>query len=405
MLERSFVLSSNILSWAFNHYTVSNTRSVISLNILGNNSMKFSSFRQVNAGFLGVLSLILLTACAPPEKIKQETIRPVRVFVVENSGYSGERIFPAIVSANKKAALSFRVSGELTSIPIASGVEVAAGQELARLDDRDLKNQVSARQADFDLARSEFQRIKLLHDKNVVSESQFENANAKQKAAKVQLQLAKDALTDTILKAPFAGRIATIMVENYQYVRAQTPVLILQDNKSLEIKVQMPESIIGKINVSKVNIKYQPTVTFTSRPDIQFKASYKQHATQVTPGTQSYEVVFSMPTPENFLIYSGMGAIVSFDLTQVIADDSAIKGWVVPITAVLKDDTTGANQVWVYNADNNTVTPRPVTLGKVIQSGVIIESGVTEGEQIVSAGLNRLRSGMKVKLLKNERGV
>ena len=368
--------------------------------------MKLLSLNDfMRLSFTTMLSLSLLTACSPSEEVTKDVVRPVKLYEVTGSGSGVTREFPAIVSANRKAVLSFRIPGELDKFPVTSGIEVKEGEVLARLDDRDIKNEVAARQADFDLASSEFQRIKSLRAKKVVSQSEFDNANAALKAAKVKLQLAKDKLSDTVLTAPFAGRIAKTMVENHQYVQAQDPVMVLQDNKRLEIKIQMPESIIGQINESEIDRTYRPVVMFSSHPNIEYRATYKKHATEVTPGTQSYEVVFSMPTPKNFIVYSGMGGKLVFDLSRVIKDYRAGAGHVVPMTAVLKDDSTGKVQVWVFNPDTQTVAPREVTLGRVTQSGVTVESGLKKGDQVVSAGLNRLREGMKVKPLTHERGV
>ena len=369
--------------------------------------------RFVRVAATATISLSLLSACSEPVEQQTSVVRPVKLFEVVNQQSQNLREFPAIVAASEEASLSFRIPGELMAFPVTAAMIVEQGQLLAKLDDRDLKNEVAALQADYDLAASDFHRIQSLRDKKMVSQSDFDNASTRLKASRVKLQLARDRLSDTVLTAPFAGRIAQTLVENYQSVQAQQPVLILQDHQTLDISIQIPESILTRVQKDHVDPAYQPVVTFagsasenaSGKKATEYKVSYKEHATRVTPGTQSYEVTFSMPAPKSFTVYPGMGATMAIDITRITGNGSSTSEFMVPLTAVLKDDSSGQYQVWVYNTETGTVTPRVVTVGRITQSGITVSTGLEEGEQIVSAGLNRLRAGMEVKPLERERGV
>ena len=350
-------------------------------------------------------SLCLLTACSEQEESVIEAIRPVKLFVVKDSGLENIRDFPATVKATKEAEISFRVSGELIEFPVHPADEVEKGQLLAKLDDRDFKNTVAVRQADYNLAASDYRRIASLRAKKVVSVADYDQANAKMKSSKISLQLARDHLRDTILKAPFAGRIAQTMVENYQSVQAQQPILILQSSSSLDVSIQVPENIISKIREEDVNYDYSPVVRFSANPDKEYSLTYKEHDTRVSPGTQSYTVTFTLPTPKELTIYPGMGGTVTIDLSKVTMHSKALAEYIVPLTAVLKDDSTSKNYAWVYNPTTGIVNPVEVMLGPIKDKGIIILSGLESGDEIVSAGLNRLHPGMEVKPLERERGL
>ena len=239
--------------------------------------------RLVRVATAATLSLSLLTACSQPVEEQVEAVRPVRLFEVVDRQSQNLREFPAIVAASEEASISFRIPGELLEFPATSATIVEKGQLLARLDDRDIRNEVAAAQADYDLAESDFRRIQSLRDKQMVSQSDFDNASTRLKASRVSLQLAQDRLADTVLTAPFSGRIAQTLVENYQSVQAQQPVLYLQDHATLDISIQVPESILTQTHEDQVDTTYQPVVTFTGKPDSEYKASYKEHATRVTP--------------------------------------------------------------------------------------------------------------------------
>ena len=369
--------------------------------------MQLPSFHKLmKITSIATLSLALLTACSE-EEVKQttEVVRPVKLFTINDEQYQDLRKLPAIVSANEEASLSFRIAGTLMQLPIHSGALVKKGQVLGRLDDQDARYELQARQADFDLANAEFARIQSLHEKKVVSRSQFDTASARLKATQATLKLAKDKLKYTVLTAPFNGRIAEKMVENHQSVKAQQVVMILQDVQTLEVSIQLPETMMKQVRSDRIEDNYHPYITFANDTDKHYPVTYKEHATKVTPGTQSYQVTFTLNKPDNVRVYPGMGATLTLDMDKLRRPDTLNRGVIVPITAVLQNNATGKHQVWVYNSKDHTVSPRDVTVGEINQSGIKVLSGVHSGEQIVSAGLLHLREGMHVKPLQRERGV
>ena len=361
---------------------------------------------MVGAGLVVSALALTLTGCSSQEEQPQNVVRPVRLFTVEDNSRGDERRFPATIHSTEESQISFRIAGELVELPVKTAQQVTKGQLLAKLDDRDIRNELSLRQADFDLAEINYDRMKSLREKKVVSQSELDTASANLKSARASLKMAKDKLDYATLTAPFDGRIARTAVENHQSVQAQQTILLLQNSENLDVQIQMPESILTNIQESKVDRSYQPYVTFSGVEDRTFPVTYKEHATSVTPGTQSYEVTFTMPVPEEITVYPGMGATLHMDLFRVSSHRSRdMSGVIVPITAVLEDDTTGEQQVWIYNAQTGDISPVKVTIGRITQEGINVLSGLKGGDQIVSAGLSSLSPNMKVKPLSRERGL
>lgn len=352
------------------------------------------------------LSVLAITACSEPEVVqKSEVIRPVKLHTVSDNTDRYLRSFPAIVASNQEAQLSFRITGELASFPVTPGSIVKAGDLLGKLDDRDITNELKARQADFDLAKVAFDRVALLRSKNLASPSDFDTAETRLKAAQVSLQTIKDRLTDTVLKAPFSGRIAKTLVENHQSVEAQQTVAILQDNRQLEIKIQLPESVLSQVKEDQIDDNYHPFVTFPNHNGIKHSVEYKEHTTKVSPGTQTYEVTFSMPAPANYTIYPGMTGTLTLDMRELTGQKKTSPDFVLPLTAVQKDINSGEQSVWVYQPETQLLQVRSVQIGEITQNGITVVSGLQQGEQVVSAGLSQLSNGMKVKPLQRERGL
>nr|WP_159063854.1 efflux RND transporter periplasmic adaptor subunit [Thaumasiovibrio occultus] len=357
-------------------------------------------------GSIALAVSLVLSGCketTAENTAKEPVVRPVRLFTIADTDANNLRRFPANVLASEEAIISFRVAGELVEFPVKPADIVEKGALLAKLDDRDYRTDVQLRKTDYDLALRDFERVKTLRQRNVLSQADYDNALARVRSARAALKLAEDRLADTKLVAPFSGRVAQTAVENFEFVQPQQTILVLQSDNTLDVSIQLPENILNQINQDSVNPDYRPTVSFAGRPD-SYPVTYKQHATQATPGTQAYEVVFSLAVPENGqTIYPGMGATLSMDMAQILPNMTHSDAFLVPLTAVLDDDASSQAQVWVYN--DGIVEPRAVEKLRITNDGVLVSGDLNAGTQIVSAGLNQLTSGMTVKPLERERGL
>ncbi|USE35373.1 efflux RND transporter periplasmic adaptor subunit [Endozoicomonas sp. SCSIO W0465] len=347
----------------------------------------------------------LLTGCEQEQTGHTKVIRPVKLFEIKDPQQQQLRYFPGKVTATEEAEISFRIPGQIDKIDIKQGDEVREGQVLAYLDDRDIRNGLQDRQANYELARAEFERASSLLKKKVISQSSYDTASARLKSAEAALKLSRDKLAYTTLTAPFSGRVAQTLAETHQQVQAQQPVLILQSSDRLDISIQIPESIVSHVNKKTVNHDYQPIATFPGAPGKAFPVSYKEHATRITPGTQSYEVIFTRTAPTNMNILPGMTTTVIIDLARII-DTQGQPGYVlVPISAVARNDADNKTVVWRFDEQTRQLTPIEVVTGRITEAGVQILSGLNPGDQIVTAGLSQLYDGMTVKPLHKERGL
>lgn len=367
--------------------------------------MHLISSTQTSITMVMLMAFSLLTGCDQKQIEHKDVIRPVKLFEVKDPQQQQLRYFPGKVTATEEAEISFRIPGQIDKIEVKQGDDVTEGQVLAYLDDRDIRNELQDRQANYELAKAEFERASSLLKKKVISQSNYDTASAKLKSAEAALKLSRDKLAYTTLTAPFSGRVAQTLAEAHQQVQAQQPVLILQSSNRLDISIQIPESIVSHVNKKTVNHDYQPIATFPGAPGKEFPVSYKEHATRVTPGTQSYEVIFTRTAPANMNILPGMTATIIIDLAQVIGTQGQPGYVLVPISAIAKDDTDNKTVVWRFDPSTKQVHPVEVSAGRITEAGVEIMSGINPGDQIVTAGLSQLVDGMSVKPLRKERGL
>lgn len=346
-----------------------------------------------------------LTACSDDAvEDTRPVVRPVKLFTLSDQNSARFRTIPATVVASEATQLSFRLPGEIISRPVKEGQHVKQGELIAKLDDRDLKNQLTQRQANYDLALAEFKRKQNLLKENIISQSSFDQVKTALTANEVALKLAKDNLQYASIFAPYSGRIGRVLVENHQFVQAKQPIVILQTIDTLDIQLELPEAIVANIKPDAKSLGYQPEVRFQSVGNQVFHADYKENATEPTPGTQSYRVTLTMAKPESLSVLPGMTASVTIDLkkiTNLINNDALI----VPVSALMKRDSDGKHLVWRFDPSSSKVHSVEVTVGEITDDGIQITGNLKANDQIVMAGISQLHDDQEVKPLINPRGL
>lgn len=343
----------------------------------------------------------LISGCSVESKEPSaSSIRPVKLLQIANMQTSSIHRFPAKVTATEQVELAFRLPGQLVELSLVEGQHVEKGAVLARLDDRDARNTLLHREADHELAAADFKRKGKLLQTKLLSQAEYDLAKAQLKSAQAALFSAQDQLSYTVLSAPYSGTIAKITIDNYQMVQANQPLLVLQQNSHIDIVIQVSETLATRVTQLAQNSANQAQVIFSAQPHKSYPVTLKEYATQVTPGTQSYEVVFTLPQPSDSQILPGMSAELS--LNMATAEQTVA---ILPTSAVMKRDTNGQSIIWLYNSDTHTVNPQTVTLGNVRSQGIEITSGINTGDQVVIAGIQQLSAGQVVKPLHWQRGV
>ncbi|MGF1761475.1 efflux RND transporter periplasmic adaptor subunit [Photobacterium sagamiensis] len=352
-----------------------------------------------------LMTSTILTGCNSAESAVSQTasVRPVKLMTIGDAADHQTRIFPAKIAANQQADLAFRINGELVKLNLTEGQQVTKGQLLAKLDDRDAKNVLLNAEANYELAAAEFKRTQRIFKRNLISKSKYDMAKATLKSTKAALSTARDQLDYTRLTAPFSGVVAKVDLDNHQMIHASQTILSLRGDRLLDVEIQVPESLLLTLNDKLLDENYQPQVRFGSQSEL-YPVTYKEHASKVSSGTQTYEVVFSLNRPEHLNVLPGMSAELLLDMS-VMSKDKADTIAVLPQTAIFKSDEDKLTKVWRYDAETQKLESVEVTLGQVRAQGIEVLSGLDKDDQIVAVGASFLKSGMDVKPLRWERGV
>jgi membrane fusion protein, multidrug efflux system len=341
-----------------------------------------------------VAVLLLAGGCGGPPEAPPFAPPVVDTIVLGAPERRAIRQFPGEVRADQRAELAFRVSGPLVQLSVQEGEQVAAGQLLARIDPRDFDNQRRSRQADFTESRALFQRVTRALGSGAVSVAERDQVRARYEVAAAELALAEKTLADTELRAPFAGRVARRLVENFQTVQAGQPILVLEDLSRLEVRIQLPEQDVVQLppDVSMLGTSVGQ-VDFEALPGSTFPATVKELDTRADMRTSTYRVVLSLPRPDEGNILPGMSAnfIPAYDVV------TSRPVHLLPVEAV-HGTPDGRAFVWLLNPKGSTVEQRLVRKGRLSGRQIEILEGLQAGDRLVTLGGASLADGMAVRV-------
>ncbi|RNE89045.1 efflux RND transporter periplasmic adaptor subunit [Marichromatium sp. AB31] len=355
----------------------------------------------------GLTGLAALTALALPlygdwsseatasQPTATEVTRPVPTAVVTRDTPWVTRDFPGSVRANRRVELAFDLDGLLVELDAREGQAVAAGTVLARLDDRDARNALSAAQARFDDAHRTLDRARELRGQRMVSESEYDKARAALDIARAELQAREKAVTDTVLRAPFDGVVAARHLENHERVTAGQTVLSLQDGSRIEVVIQVPERLIAQGGLEALR---NPRVRFDVEGQRWFAARTHEYRLQPDQATRTYDLTIALAPPPGINILPGMNATVRTDIDQPPVATGAPTEVItrVPSEAVWRDADGGCH-VWVVPEAGGTPRRVRVEPGPLRDGQMLILSGLRPGQRVAVAGLRALREDLPVR--------
>lgn len=340
---------------------------------------------------LGLMSL--LSGCGQ-EATAPITIRPAMVIQPSPSAQAMDS-YPGEVRARFEPDLAFRIGGKVSKRLVEEGQRVKANQPLAELDAQDVRlqldatrAQVAAAEANLQLVRSERDRYKTLMDRQMVSRSQFDNAEnlyrsgeARLKQIKAELTVADNQTSYAVLRAPQDGVVAKRLVEVGQVVAAGQTVFTLAADGEREVLISLPEQ-----NFARFKTDQPVTVELWTQREQRFPGRIRELSPAADPRSRTFaaRIAFASGKVPAEL---GQSARVFIEAAQAVP-------LAVPLSAVTSEN--GSHYVWRVAADS-TLKRVNVRLGPYGQESVPVLEGLAASDWIVAAGVHVLHEGEQVR--------
>ncbi|MEM7568350.1 MAG: efflux RND transporter periplasmic adaptor subunit [Pseudomonadota bacterium] len=361
---------------------------------------------------IGVIAAVTSGAKTPAEADNFAVLR-VRTIPIEiQEAYEAKATFPGRVRAGRRSQLGFERGGRLAAVSADEGDVVKQGTMLAQLDQRQLKAQLTAAnaqinaaaaglkeaQASQNLASATQERQKALLAKGHISQQRFDDstyrlraanaavstAQARLAQAKAETQSVTVALDLSQLDAPFDGFIVKRMADEGTILGAGTPIFDFEESGRGEFVSGVPIDVAQQLRVGQAMDVQFGTVVVT--------AKLSRIVSAVDTATRTAQLVFALP--EGTALASG--EIGQLALTQPRTGP----GFWVPMEA-LQEGARGLWTVFVAAPEGTsgaTIERHPVELLYSELQKAFVRGTPDDGAQVVTSGVSRLVPGQRVTL-------
>jgi membrane fusion protein (multidrug efflux system) len=295
------------------------------------------------------------------------------------------------VAPTQGVTLSADLPGVVERVAFESGAHVGAGDPLVILDARQERAQLASAEAARDLAKANLERSRSLREKDLIAQAEFDAVAAIAKQAEAAANEIRATIDRKTIRAPFAGVTGIRQVNPGQYVHSGDPIVPLQAVSTVYVNFSVPQQQVGSLRVgAPVN------VTVEGVQDRHFEGRINAINPVVDAETRNVQVQALLHNPTG-LLRPGMYVTASVDLgahASVVA---------LPTSAI--NYAPYGNSVFIVEMikgpDGKSykgVRQQFVKLGASRGDLVSVTDGVKAGQEVVTSGVFKLRTGASVQV-------
>lgn len=306
------------------------------------------------------------------------------------------------LKAANSAFIKARVAGELQGLTVREGDTVKAGQIVARVDATEYaarlqqaQDQADAAKAQIVIAQRQFDNNKALVDQGFISKTALDtslatlnSAQASHRAALANVDVAKKAMDDTVMRSPLAGMVSQRLAQPGERVGVDAKVIEVIDLSRMELEASLSAA-------DSLSVKVGQTAMLQIEGTTSSTAPVSSQVVRINPNAQSGS--------RNVLVYLSLANVTGLRqglFAQGTLGTAKVSALTVPLSTVRTDKPSPYVQV----IENNLVKHRPVELaqrGEVSRDGrtetVVAVKGITENTLVIAGSLGALREGTVTK--------
>jgi membrane fusion protein (multidrug efflux system) len=281
--------------------------------------------------------------------------------------------------ANESVEIRPRISSLVTRILFEEGQFVEKGDLLLELENSEIVAGLALAEASLSESRSLYNRSKELESTQAISASSLEALLAQVKVDEANVEAARAKLRNTLVRAPFSGRIGLRRVSPGSFVNTDTVITTLDDVSVIKLDFSVPETFVNVVNEEMKIVAY--SLVF---PDREFSGTVASIDTRLDPVSRAVEVRAVIPN-EDGLLKPGM--FMTVDLQRDRGDVL-----LAPEQSIVPEGT----RQYVFVISEGVAEKRQVQLGRRIPGYVVVSDGLAAGETVVTAGTHKVRDGAQV---------
>jgi membrane fusion protein (multidrug efflux system) len=281
--------------------------------------------------------------------------------------------------ASESIDVTAKVTNLVTAIRFAEGQQVRKGDILVELDGAQARADLAVADAALKESASQLQRSRELYETKVLSDQQIEQIESTYSANVARVAAARARLSDTVIRAPFDGRVGLRRASVGGLVAPGTVITTLDDTSTIKLDFTVPERVVAAM---------KPGLTLQARsvayPDQVFEGKVASVDSRVDPNTRSVIVRALVPNDDGLL---KPGMFLNVHLSRGTADVL-----VVPEESLVPEQ----GDVFVYVVQDGKASKRKIQTGQRAVGTVQVTDGLQAGEIVVTEGTQKLRDGASV---------
>jgi membrane fusion protein, multidrug efflux system len=282
--------------------------------------------------------------------------------------------------ANESVDVSSKTSNVVTAIRFRDGERVQRGQVLVQLDDAATRADVAAAQATLTDSETQFNRSKELLSTQALSKSSYDQLEATLKANRARLQAAQARLEDTVIRAPFSGRVGLRRVSVGTLISPGDVITTLDDTSVIKLDFSVPENFLSTLREG-LSVR----ATAPAFPGRAFAGKVASIDSRVDMNTRSVIV--------RALLANDDGALRPGMFLNVTLSNDERDSLVIPEEAL----TPEAERQYVFVVAGDKAQRREVRIGARRPGSVEVLSGLAEGDRVIVEGTQKVRDGAPVR--------
>ena len=349
--------------------------------------IKTISITLISLALLGLIGYRITKNSAESEKNdKKGDKKPpltVTAIVVSSKDFSNAISLSGSIEANENVEIRSEVSGIVEKISFSEGTNISKGQVLLKVNDIELRAQLSQAFTKQKLASENERRAKLLLQKEAISQEEYDISSAEFRSLKAQTQLIQAQIAKTTIRAPFSGKIGLRNISPGTYVTPTTIITKLVSSSQVKISFSIPEKYASEIENNS-------SIQFTIPNNTQkFTAKIYAIEPEIETSTRTLKIR-AVADNSNGKLLPGTFATIELSLKNIK------DAFVIPTEAVVPVQDGKV----VYIANNGKAKEVKIETLARTSKDVVVTSGIKSGDTLLTSGVMSLKdeADIKVKL-------
>jgi RND family efflux transporter MFP subunit len=369
---------------------------------------KLSFYMRNSTKWIGILSATLgLAACGDKKATQQQAPPPVAVsvYTVEPGNATYYDQYPATVTPLNQVDIKPQISGNIINIFFKDGQHVSRGEKLYEIDQQQYRAAVdqatanlNVAKANLDKSQTDADRYTQLAQQDAIAKQTLDHALSDLESSKRQVDAAKANVADvetnlkySVISAPFDGTIGISMVKIGTGVYPQTLLNSISSDDPMAVDIAIDQSQIpqftGYLENRHIDRDSIFTVLLTDGSVYPFPGHLYLLDRTVDPQTGTLKARLVFPNKQG-LLKPGITTNIR------VKHDAGESSLLIPYKAVVEQ----LGEYFVFVNNENKAIQRKITLGTRINDKIVARSGLQEGEQVITEGVQKLRDSVAIQV-------